>query len=212
MAKRSTAAEAPGRENQRRRTRKDLLAAAARLLRAGGPPPDMDAVAVEATVSRATAYRYFPSVEALLVEAPLDGAVPDPEQVFGNDTSTDVAERVDRAEALLHDMVYRNQPQLRLMIAASLERKAREGEGDIPVRQNRRTPLIEAALVPARRRLGRTAYANLCAALALLFGPESMIVFSDVLNLDAKTARRVKSWAARALVKAAMEEPEARRR
>src|SRR3954471_5226216 len=123
MPKRSTPAAPPGRENQRRRTRKDLLAAAAPPLKAGAaPPPDMDAVAAEAMVSRATAYRYFPSIEALLVEAPLDGAVPDPRQVFGEgegDASAgDVAERVDRAEALLHDMVYRNEPQLRLMVAA----------------------------------------------------------------------------------------------
>ena len=212
MPKPSTATTAsPGRANQRLRTRKDLLAAAARLLKAGGPPPDMDAVAAEAMVSRATAYRYFPSIEALLVEAPLDGAAPDPQQVFGADDSPDVAERVDRAEALLHDMVYRNEPQLRLMVAASLERKAKgAGEGgggtDLPVRQNRRTPLIEAALAPARRRMTRAVYTNLCAALALLFGPESMIVFSDVLNLDAKAARRVKSWAARALVNAALDE------
>ncbi len=45
---------APGRDNQRRRTRKDLLAAAARLLKQG-KAPDMDDVAREAMVSRATA-------------------------------------------------------------------------------------------------------------------------------------------------------------
>jgi AcrR family transcriptional regulator len=206
-----------GRANQRRRTRKDLLSAAARLLKAGGRPPDMDAVAAEAMVSRATAYRYFPSIETLLTEAPLDGAFPDPAQTFADDPSTDPAERVDRAEALLHDMVYRNEPQLRLMVAASLERKARtasgnDGEKDLPVRQNRRTALIEAALAPARKRLTRPVYANLCAALALLFGPESMIVFSDVLNVDARIARRVKAWAARALVKAALEESQPGRR
>src|SRR4051812_26045566 len=110
-----------GRANQRLRTRKDLLAAAARLLKAGHSP-DMDAVAREAMVSRATAYRYFPSVEALLVEAPLDGAVPDPDAVFTGDASTDPADRADRAEAAMHEMVYRNAAQLRVMLAASLTR------------------------------------------------------------------------------------------
>jgi hypothetical protein len=33
-----------------------------------------------------------------------------------------------------------------------------------------------------------------------------MIVFGDVLGLDERSARRVKSWAARALVRAALEE------
>lgn len=200
-----------GRSNQRRRTRKDLLAAAGRMLKAGRTP-DMDAVAAEAMVSRATAYRYFPSIEALLVEAPLDGTIPEPDDVFAGDASTDPAQRVDKAEAALHESVYRNEAQLRMMLAASLERAATGSPADgIPIRQNRRAPLIEAALAPARDRFTKSAYDKLTAALAMIFGTESMIVFSDVLGVDAKTARKVKSWAARALVDAALEESARRR-
>ena len=39
-----------------------------------GRKPDLEEIAEEALVSRATAYRYFPSVEALLLEASLDVA------------------------------------------------------------------------------------------------------------------------------------------
>jgi len=191
--------------NQRHRTRKDLLAAAARLLK-GGRTPDMDAVAAEAMVSRATAYRYFPSIEGLLVEAPLDGAIPDPRDIFAGDRSADPAHRIDRAEAALHEMVYRNEAQLRLMVAASLEHKARGLTDGVPVRQNRRGALIAAALAPARARFTKSSYDKLCAALALVFGPESMIVFSDVLGMDERSARKVKSWAAQALVRAALAE------
>jgi len=199
------------RANQRRRTRKDLLAAAARLLQEGRTP-DMDDVAETAMVSRATAYRYFPSIEALLVEAPLDGAMPEPADIFANNRSTDPAERVDAAEAALHEMCYRNEAQLRVMLAASLERAAKAGATpDVPVRQNRRAALIEAALAPARARFTDGAYRRLCAALALIFGTESMIVFRDVLALDERTARRVKSWAAKALVNAALEDSASRR-
>ena len=204
----------PGRVNQRHRTRKDLLAAAGRLLKRGRTP-DMDDVAKEAMVSRATAYRYFPTIEQLLVEAPLDGAVPDAQDVFDGDPSTDPAQRVDKAEAALHEMCYRNAAQLRVMLAASLERTTKAGNGSaadgVPVRQNRRSPLIEAALAPSRERFTDATYKKLCAALALIFGTESMIVFEDVLGLDEKTARKVKSWAAKALVRAAMEESAARR-
>ncbi|MBX3363326.1 MAG: helix-turn-helix transcriptional regulator [Phycisphaeraceae bacterium] len=197
------------RENQRHRTRKDLLAAAARLLKQGRTP-DMDEVAAEAMVSRATAYRYFPSIDALLVEAPLEGVVPSPEQVFSaDDDSTDPIERIDRAEAALHEACYRNEAQLRMMLAASLDRTAKGATRDgIPVRQNRRTLLIEAALAPMRRSLSKPAYARLCAALAMIFGTESMIVFQDVLGVDKKTARKIKSWAVRSLVSAAMKESE----
>ncbi|HWP41029.1 MAG TPA: helix-turn-helix domain-containing protein [Tepidisphaeraceae bacterium] len=213
----ATPARAAQRTNQRLRTRKDLLDAAARLLRQGRNPAelDMDAVAAEAMVSRATAYRYFPSIQSLLLEAPLDGQVPNPRQLFADDDCTDPAERIDKAEAALHEVCYRNEKQLRLMLAASLQRcddgeaagrNHHDGRHDIPIRQNRRTALIQAALRPARRRFSKPVYDKLCAALALIFGAESMIVFSDVLGLDPTTARRIKSWAARVLVQAALKE------
>jgi AcrR family transcriptional regulator len=208
---RSATRTPPGRANQRHRTRKDLLAAAARLLKSGRTP-DMDAVAGEALVSRATAYRYFPSIEALLVEAPLDGAIPDPREIFAGDASTDPAHRIDKAEAALHEMVYRNEAQLRLMVAASLEHKAKGPPDGVPVRQNRRATLIAAALAPARARFTPSSYERLCAGLSLIFGPESMIVFSDVLGLDERGARKVKSWAVRALVRAALDESKPLRR
>jgi AcrR family transcriptional regulator len=165
------------RSNQRHRTRKDLLTAAGRLLKEGRTP-DMDDVAQAAMVSRATAYRYFPSIGALLVEAPLDGAVPDPQEVFAADRSADPLVRIDKAEAMLHEMTYRNELSVRLMLAASLEHKGKARSTDgIPIRQNRRAGLIAAALEPARDRFSKASYEKLCAALALIFGPESMIVF-----------------------------------
>lgn len=200
----------PERENQRYRTRKDLLAAAARLMK-NGQKPTLEEVAEAALVSRATAYRYFPNIEALLVEAPLDLAVPDGAALFANDPSDDPEERVDKAEAALHRSVFENEAAIRLMLASALTRTAKgHADGAVPLRQNRRMPLIEAALAPVRNRLNKSSYERLCAALALIFGSESMVVFRDVLRCDEKTARQVKSWAVRTLVRAALEEAHAR--
>jgi hypothetical protein len=41
-------------------------------------------------------------------------------------------------------------------------------------------------------------------ALSMIFGTESMIVARDVLRIDAKTARKAKSWAVKVLVQAAL--------
>jgi AcrR family transcriptional regulator len=192
-----------GRSNQRMRARKDLLQAAARLLQ-GGHKPSMEEVAAEAMVSRATAYRYFPNLEALLAEAPLDGDAPDPQILFAADSEVDPAERIDKAEAALHAMCYRNETSLRVMMAHSLESSLCTGGRKAPLRQNRRADLIAAALAPARGRFSKANYARLCAALSLIFGPEAMVVFRDVLPLAPAEARRVKSWAIRALVQAAL--------
>lgn len=190
--------------NRELRTRKDLLRAASLLMKQGRRP-SMEEVAAEALVSRATAYRHFANVDALLVEAPVDEAVVDPAALFADDASTDAEARIDRAEAFMHDVVYRNEAQLRIMLANSMVRDP--DDDTLPRRQNRRLPLIETALAPARPRMRKADYDRLCAALSLLFGPEAMIVFRDVLRIDAKRARAVKSWAARALVRAALDGP-----
>jgi AcrR family transcriptional regulator len=191
------------RSNQRYRTRKDLIAAAARLMK-DGREPSLEEVAEAALVSRATAYRYFPSVETMLIEASVDIATPDIDTLFGTD-ATDPEARIDRAEAAMHRMAFDNEKAIRLILAAALKRSDRD---DVPVRQNRRTALIEAALAPAQDRFRKAAYERLKAALALIFGSESMIVFKDVLRMDEQDARAVKSWAVRVLVRAALEDSE----
>jgi AcrR family transcriptional regulator len=192
------------RKNQRFRTRKDLITAAARLMKEGRTP-SLDDVAEAALVSRATAYRYFPNIDALLVEASFDITVPDAQTVFADIASTDAAERVDIAEAAIHRSVYENEHAIRLMLASTIARAADQADGEmVPIRQNRRSPLIDAALAPARTQFDDDIHTKLRAALALILGSESMIVFRDVLGLDEPTARAVKSWAVRALVGAAL--------
>lgn len=192
-----------GRPNQKRRTRKDLLQAAALLIRQG-KAPTLEEVAEEAMVSRATAYRYFPNVEALLIEAPLDIALPEPEEAFGQDAPKDPVARLAIVDEAFEEMMRANEAPVRLMLANSVQRPLREGEGaDLPVRQNRRSPLIEAALDPASDQFGEAERALLAKALALIIGTEAMVVFKDVLQVDDAEARRVRRWAIRALVEAA---------
>lgn len=197
-------AEAGGRSNQRRRTRKDLLLAASRLMKQGRAP-SLEEVAEEALVSRATAYRYFPSMDALLVEAALDLATPDADALFGGEPGDDdPVARLERVDAALHEMIAANEAPLRMMLVNSLQRAARgDAEGMPPARQNRRMPLIEAALQPARGQFRPAAFRNLSKALALVIGTEAWLAFKDVLQLDDAEARKVRRWAIRALVEAA---------
>lgn len=189
-----------GRPNQKSRTRRDLLRAAARLMK-DGRTLSLEEIAEEALVSRATAYRYFSGVEALLVEAALDVAMPD-ESFFAGDAVLDPAERVLRADAAVAGMIRENEPALRAMLMHSLQR-GQEGSG-LPVRQNRRTPLIEQALAPVRDKLAPADFNRLSRALALVIGTESMLVFRDVLAIGDDEAAEVRAWMIRALVSDAL--------
>lgn len=197
----TTTTDQAGRPNQRSRTRKDLLQAASRLLRQGCTPT-LEQVAEEALVSRATAYRYFASIDALLVEAPLDGATPDADTLFNGVTSDDPVERLELVDSALHEMIAANEPALRLMLANSLQRSVNPA-GDVPARQNRRTALIEAALRPAKREFTPAALKALTNALAVVIGTESMVATKDVLGLSDAEARKARRFAIRALVEQA---------
>ena len=190
-----------GRSNQRRRTRKDLLQAAGRLMKQG-KTPSLEEIAAEAMVSRATAYRYFPNVEALLVEAPLDLAIPEPEELFRDAPAHDPEARIGIVNAAFETMMAANEAPLRVMLSQTVQRPLRDDD-EAPRRQNRRTPLIEAALAPAQAELKRPDM--LAKALALVIGTESMIVFKDVLQAREEEASAVRRWMIRALVKAARE-------
>lgn len=192
----------PGRPNQRQRTRKDLLTAAARLLKEGRKPR-LEEIAESALVSRATAYRYFASLDALLLEAALDLALPSAEELFGSGGAADPVARLDRVDDTMHEMIVANEAQLRMMLVHSLQRGISGVEDDLPARQNRRTPLIEAALEPARKQFKPAALKTLTRALALVIGTEAMVVCKDVLQLDDAETRKIKRWAIRALVDAA---------
>lgn len=204
-----------GNRNRRIRTRKDLLFAAARLLKAG-KTPSLEEVAKEALVSRATAYRYFTNIDELLLEVQVDAAVPDPEALFSDGAALSLAERIDRAEAQMHQMMYENEVPLRLLLAQSVRRSAQSGphadKKRTPVRQNRRAGYIEQALAPYRRQLDAETYRTLSAALALVFGPEAMVIFRDVHPLPPERARHVKRWMIHALTNAALLESQAKRR
>jgi AcrR family transcriptional regulator len=119
--------EPGGRANQLRRTRKDLLQAASRLVRAGRHP-SLEEVAEAAMVSRATAYRHFPDVSALLVEASLDVDTPQAEDVFRGAPPAEPVARLERVDAALERMIRDNELAVRLMLKHALDRSVRHAD------------------------------------------------------------------------------------
>jgi len=189
--------------SQKLRTRQALLAAARKLL-AAGHAPSVAEVADEALVSRATAYRYFPTRDELLVEAPLDVAAPTVASLFGENGPADPEDRVALVQNALYDLARDHEAQFRVFLRGSLTRSVEAG-GDAgePLRGARRAALLTAALAPLSAELTPREIERLKAALAVLVGVESMIVLRDVLRVSHEDARKLGEWAVRRLVRAA---------
>jgi AcrR family transcriptional regulator len=192
--------EDTGRVNQKRRTRRNLLDAAGALLRAGATPSVAE-VADAASVSRRTAYRYFPTAEQLLTEAVLEGVRPSIEGIFvgGGEGVEDVAERIERLAHALVERFRANEHPLRTLIRLTVDRSPAEGAVSTS-RGVRRIDWIELAIAPLRAGLPRREYARLRAALAVCLGAEAFIVLRDVCGLGYAEMEKVTVYAARSLV------------
>ena len=193
------------RVKQKARTRQAIVRAAGALL-ARGEKPSLDEIAAEAQVSRATAYRYFPGLDALLSEAAVDLLVPEPGDLLDGRAPTDAFERLALVDEAIDKACHEREAALRLMLARALERSVGRGREEPPLRQNRRVPLIAKARAPLEPRLGSERYTQLTPALAMVIGTESMIALEDVVGLDPEEARSVRRWATDALVAAALGE------
>jgi AcrR family transcriptional regulator len=178
-----------GRTNQKARTRKDLLAAA-RALMERGEPVTVIAAAHEAGISKATAYRYFASSDALILDATLDANVLTPEEVVGD--ATDVRERVLRVQRYLFRLIRESETQFRLFLARALDDwVARGGENDPQIRGGRRLPMYEHALAPVRAQMKPREFEFLVVSLSAASGMESYLALKDVCRVDDDMADRV---------------------
>lgn len=194
------------RSRQKLRTRRALLSAARQVLDEGRTPTLADA-AERALVSRATAYRYFPSQEALLEELQLDLDVPDEDVMFGAQAPPASAEdRVSLVRRELYDFVMRNELQYRVFLRNWLDHWLKRPADDEPeTRGARRERLLDRALEPFEGKLGPNAFTRLKIALGVMVGVESMIVLKDIYGLEREQAEEAMDWAVRALVTAALD-------
>jgi AcrR family transcriptional regulator len=176
--------EQSGRVNQKARTRQALIGATRELL-AQGVVPTMEGAAGAASISRTTAYRYFPNVRALLV-----AAFPHVEQrsLLGPDAPEDPAERLkivaeDHARRLLA-----NEAQMRSVLRLSLE-GVRPPE--LPMHQDLRTAWIEDALSPLRGRMAEDELQRLIRGIGATLGIEAFVWLTDISGASREEAASI---------------------
>jgi AcrR family transcriptional regulator len=173
--------------------------------------PSITDVAEAAQVSRATAYRHFPSqsvlVQAMVIEAlgPIWRWLPE---------SDDAEERVGRLLAFGFRRMDDYEAPLRAALRLALDQWSRERAGTIGnepriVRGNR-IRLLRLALAPLARRIPKRSFDRLVQGLAIVFGTETMVVLKDMFGLEGPQVAQVAEWVARSLVRAAIAEENGR--
>ncbi len=193
--------EENGRVAQKRRTR-DALIGAARELVAGGETPTVETAAELASISRTTAYRYFPNQRALLVAAhPETGK----SSLLPDQAPDDPATRLEIVIDAFTLSNLENEAQQRTMLRLSLEVDPAE-RSQLPLRQGRAIKWIEEALEPLRTDMSEEDVHRLAVAIRSATGIEALAWLTDVAGLSREGARELMAWSAQAMLRTAVAE------
>lgn len=201
-----------GRANQKRRTRHAIIEAAANLVRVGQQPSVAEA-ADAALVSRATAYRYFPTQRSLLIEVGLQAMHPTAESLLRATPADDPEARFETVLRAVHGYMTSEEALFRIVMKVTQERwleSADRAEQDPVVREGRRLEHIDAVIEPLRSELDAEALARLRCGLALVLGIEPIAVLKDVCGLDAGQALEVLEWVGKSLIATSRTSPAGR--
>ncbi len=197
------------RGNQKARTRAAIVEAAQRLQDEEGEPPTVAQVAEAAGVSRATAYRYFPTQEALVVEvADITPDVAATEAVLAELATDDLERRLLLVLDAFNPAVLAKESHYRRALWVYLDtwlRGNRNGDESPVVREGRRMRWLDRVLEPLDD-MPEQQKRRLRAALALTIGSDSLVIMKDVCRLDDDEALEVLRSAAIAILRAGLAE------
>jgi AcrR family transcriptional regulator len=189
-----------GRTNQKVRTR-DALIAAARQLLAEGVTPTVEEAALEASIGRTTAYRYFPNSRALLAatfpELEMDS-------LLGADPPEDPLARIGIVAESLTQRIIEHEPEYRAQLRLALEGEP-AGSESLPLRRGRRIAWVEDALSPLRGRMPEPELRRLVYAVGATIGIEAFVWLTDMAGLSREEAAQVMRTNARTLLRSALE-------
>jgi AcrR family transcriptional regulator len=199
----STPYEFGGRSAQKVRTRDALVAAARELVAAGGVTPTIEDAAAAASISRSTAYRYFPNKRALLLAAHPEIAAT---SMLPANPPEDPAERLDAVVRNFSAMILDTERQQRTMLRLSLEADAAERDA-LPLRQGRAIAWIAEALDGLRGDLSGDQFRHLVLSIRATIGIEAIVWLVDVAGLSRHDAVALTRWSAQALLERATTVP-----
>lgn len=190
----------------RARTRRLLIETAMKLFD-GGAFPSITEVAQEAQLSRATAYRYFPTqsalVSAIVAEtlSPIKSWRPSREEV---------SERIEELLSFAFPRMLEHEGTLRAALHLSLTQWAQSRSSDGPEREKlvrgNRKALLQHVVEPLNGELPPEIVDRVIKSLSLVYGSEIFLVMKDIWGCDNDQLQDIGKWIAKAIMRQARED------
>lgn len=181
-----------GRINQKLETRHKILESAKQLVRKG-IDFNLEDVANNAEISRATIYRYYPNLEILSYEVGIDIGTKTPEDIIEDLKDCSLNDMLMGIQNYYNEHAVNNENAFRKYLSAVLTSASEKKRG---ARRNRtlQLALMKSDLRPKEKK-------DLVNLLAILMGIEPLIVAKDVSGLDNQEFKELMSWGMKLVLK-----------
>jgi AcrR family transcriptional regulator len=180
-----------GRVKQKFQTRHQILEATQKLMQKH-EKLTLEDVAKEASISRATIYRYYSTIDVLIAEASLDLKYKSPDELFEEVKDMNLPDRLFYIQKEYTRHAQRNETVFRrylsVVLAESIGTKKK-------LRGARRVESLEKALAPFEDTLPKDTFKKLVGSASLLMGIDPLIVCRDICGLNNQEMEETLQWA-----------------
>ena len=182
-----------GRTNQKLGTRNLILKTAQKFLNEG-MDLNLEDIAKEAGISRATVYRYFSNIDILAAEAGLDISTKDPMEIYEDVKGKDIEKQVLEIQHYYNNLAIDHEMLFRKYLSTVLDSNT-----SAPKRGARRKKTLE--LVLADSNFSKEEKQKLSILFTILMGIEPLIISKDVCGLNNKETIDIMAWGMNLLFK-----------
>lgn len=203
-----------------KRRKYNLLIKQAMKLFEKGAFPTVTELATEAQVSRATAYRYFPT-QSDLISAVVDESLKP--IILWQPEQTRVEERVNELLSFAYPQMFKHEGALRAALLLSLQQWAEERASlfksetddtvDVSVKREKlvrghRKQILKQVTAPLNDELPADLVEKVNHALSIIYGSEVFMVLKDIWQLENDDVQAVTKWIAKAILNQARADAE----